>query len=143
LPTTIFQVFSDMYRIIETTAATLPQRDPSRPHAQVSGSPRQSAILAISTMLLAVLLFNLAAYTVTAIYTSLTSTSTVSSSSKLRASDCECRCPHLEPQQDWLATAPGNTQLCFMANLGLGMASGILLIFAFFWWMTSVSEVSV
>jgi uncharacterized membrane protein len=103
----------------------------------------QSAFLAIFTMLLAVLLINLAAYTVTAIYTSLTSAPTVSSSSKLRASDCECRCSHLEPQKDWFALAPGTTQLCFMANLGLGMASGVLLVVASFWWMTSVSEVSV
>lgn len=94
-------------------------------------------------MLLAVLLFNLAAYTVTAAYTSLTSTPTASSSSKLRVSDCECRCPPLEPQQDWLATAPGTTQLCFFANLTLVLASGALLVVAFFWWMTSVSEVSV
>jgi len=132
-----------MYRIIATTAATPPQRDPSQPHVQVSRSPRQSAFLSILTMLVAILLFNLAAYTLTALYTSHTSTPTVSSSTKLPASNCECPCHHLEPRQDWVASAPGTTQLCFTANLGLGITSGGLLVIAFFWWLASVSEVSV
>lgn len=130
-----------MSRIIETTTATPPQRDPSQSYVLVSRSPRQSAFLAIFTMLIAVLLFNLAAYTVTAIFTSLTSTPTVLSSTKLRASDCECPLP--QQQQDWLVPAPAITKLCFTANLMLGMTSGALLVIAFLWWMTSASEVSV
>lgn len=132
-----------MSKIIETTTATPLQRDgdPSQPHVLESRSPRQSAFLAIYTMLFAVLLFNLAVYAVTAIYTSLTSTPTVLSCAKLRAYDCECSLP--QQQQDWLVPAPATTKICFMANLMLGMASGALLVIAFFWWMTSALEVSV
>ncbi|OBT77082.1 hypothetical protein VF21_02891 [Pseudogymnoascus sp. 05NY08] len=92
-------------------------------------------------MLIAVLLFNLAVHTVTAIFTSLTSMPTVLSSTKLGASDCECPLPHQQP--DWLVPAPAITKLCFIANLLLGMTSGALLVIAFLWWMTSASEVSV
>jgi hypothetical protein len=92
-------------------------------------------------MLIAVLLFNLAAYTVTAIFTSLTSTLTISSSTTLRATSCEC--PPLEQQQDWLVPAPATTKLCFTANLMLGLTSSALLVIAFLWWMTSASEVSI
>ncbi|KUJ09139.1 uncharacterized protein LY89DRAFT_741434 [Mollisia scopiformis] len=92
-------------------------------------------------MFIALLLFNLAAYTITAIATSLTSTPYVSYSNKLRANDCEC--PLHEQQQDWLLPAPAITKLCFIANLLLGLMSGALLVNAFLWWMTSVSEISV
>lgn len=127
-----------MSRIIKKT--TTPQ-DPSQPHVLVSRSPRQSALLAIFTMLIAVLLFNLAAYTLTAIATSLTSTPTDSSSTKLRANNCESLL--LEQQQDWLLPAPATTKLCFTTNIMLGLTSGALLVIAFLWWMASASEISV
>lgn len=92
-------------------------------------------------MLIAVLLFNLAAYTLTAIATSLTSTPTVSSSTKLRANDCESLLPG--QQQDWLLPAPATTKLCFITNIVLGLTSGALLVNAFLWWMTSATEISV
>lgn len=130
-----------MSQLIETTTATLPQRDLSEPHVLVARPPRQSAFLAIFTMLVAILLINLAAYTVTAIHTSLTSTPAVSSFTKIGADDCEC--PILEQPQDWLVPAPATTKLCFTANLLLGISSGGLLVVAFLWWMTSLSEVSV
>lgn len=130
-----------MSKIIETTAATPLQRDPSQPDVIVSRSPRQSAFLAIFTMLMAVLLFNLAAYTVNAIYTSLTSTPIVLSSTKLQS--CDCECPLHQQQQDWLLPAPAVTKLCFMANLMLLMSSSALLVIAFISYVTSVSELSV
>ena len=117
-----------------TKTTTPPRRRLPQPYVVVDRSERQSALLAIVAMLVAVLLFNLAAYTLNAITTSLMSTT------KAAADNCESLLH--QQQQDWLVAAPATTKLCFMSNIMLGVMSGVLLVTAFLWWITVVSDIS-
>jgi hypothetical protein len=93
-------------------------------------------------MLIAVLLFNVSTYSLTAIATRLNTTPTlVSSPTKFLPGDRERALP--QQNQDWLLPAPATTKLCFGTNIFLGLTSGAMLVNAFFWWMTNASLVSV
>jgi len=102
--------------------------------------PRHTALLAIFVMLIAILFFNIASYSLGAMASRLGKMPILNADSQTRQSD------ELDlGGQDWqivFLTAPATTKLCFATNVFIGAASCFALMYAFFWWMTNASLIS-
>lgn len=110
--------------IVKPTAAS-PQASP----ASDPGAARQRALLAILTMLIAILALNVASYSIAALTTRLSTTP-----------------PKSNERQDWQIAflhAPATIKACFGANIFVGGAGCLVLVHTFFTWITALSHVSV
>jgi hypothetical protein len=89
-------------------------------------------------MVIAILFFNLASYSITTL-----AATRLAIMRSLKSNSLEFPSSYpIGQDQDWVLAAPALTKLCFAANLLLGTTSCLILMNAFFWWMTNASLVS-
>lgn len=116
----------------------------SQPHVSDPKSARQSAFLAIFTMIIAMLLLDLSIYSINTMATRHNSPAP-SISNPIPPKFLQCNCESLLPEQpqDWVAAAPVATKLCFTANVTLGLISIGLLAIGFVQWIENALLISV